>query len=121
LVPGYTFVAAEDEWGYRGRYTVPAIPSEYLDIVQPPVVSEPMPIEPEPAEPGDVAIGIAPEEAETLVGLTEAEAVEAGEAQGWVVRVVARDGEEFPITMDYSTERVNLTVVDDVVTEVYVG
>jgi hypothetical protein len=35
--------------------------------------------------------------------------------------VVARDGEEFPITMDYSTARVNLTVVDDVVTEVYVG
>jgi hypothetical protein len=121
LVPGYTFVAAEDEWGYRGRYTVPAIPSEYLDIVQPPMVTEPMPIEPEPVEPGDVAIGIAPEEAETLVGLSEAEAVAAGEAQGWVVRVVARDGEEFPITMDYSTERVNLTVVDDVVIEVYVG
>ena len=122
LVPGYTFVAAEDEWGYRGRYTVPAIPSEYLDIVQPPMVTEPMPIEPMPAEPGDDgAIGIAPEDAEKLLGLSEAEAVEAGESQGWVVRVVARDGEEFPITMDYSTERVNLTVDNDVVIGVYVG
>lgn len=124
LVPGYTFVAAEDEWGYRGRYTVPAIPSEYLDIVQPPMVGEPMP-EPMPADSalpgeGDV-IGIAPEDAERLVGLSEKEATASAESQGWVVRVVARDGEEFPITMDYSTGRVNLTIEDDVVTEVYVG
>ena len=122
LVPGYTYVAAEDEWGYSGRYTVPAIPSEYLDIVQPPVVDEPMPVEPAPVEPGEEgAVGISVEEAESLIGLTEADAVATSESKGWTVRVVARDGEEFPITMDYSTERVNLTVVDDVVTEVYVG
>lgn len=122
LVPGYTFVAAEDEWGYRGRYTVPAIPSEYLDVVQPPAMAEPMPAEPEPALPGEGdVIGIAPEDAERLVGMSEADAVAEAEAQGWDVRVVARDGEEFPITMDYSTGRVNLTVVNDVVTKVYVG
>ena len=127
LVPGYTFVATEDEWGYRGRYTVPAIPSEYLDIVQPPVVSEPMPVEPmpvepAPAEPGDVgAIGVSPEDAEQLIGRSESEATEFAEGQGWAVRVVSRDGEDFPITMDYSVDRVNLTVVDDVVIEVYVG
>lgn len=122
LVPGYTFVATEDEWGYRGRYTVPAIPSEYLDVVQPPVMTEPMPIEPEPVLPGEGdVIGIAPEDAERLIGLSEADAVAEAEAQGWDVRVVARDGEEFPITMDYSTGRVNLTVEDDVVTKVYVG
>lgn len=122
LVPGYTFVAAEDEWGYRGRYSVPAIPSEYLDIVEPPVVTEPMPIEPEPAIPGqgDV-IGIAPEDAERLVGLSEADATATATERGWDVRVVARDGEEFPITMDYSTSRVNLTVEKDVVVKVYVG
>ena len=122
LVPGYTFIAAEDEWGYRGRYTVPAIPSEYLDVVQPPVMAEPMPAEPEPALPGESdVIGIAPEDAERLVGMSEADAVTEAEAQGWDVRVVARDGEEFPITMDYSTARVNLTVENDVVTKVYVG
>ena len=122
LVPGYTFVATEDEWGYRGRYTVPAIPSEYLDVVQPPVMAEPMPVEPEPVLPGEGdVIGIAPEDADRLVGLSEADAVAEAEAQGWDVRVVARDGEDFPITMDYSTGRVNLTVEDDVVTKVYVG
>lgn len=122
LVPGYAFVAAEDEWGYRGRYTVPAIPSEYLDIVQPPVMTEPMPIEPEPILPGEgEVIGIAPADAEELIGMSESDAVSEAEVRGWVVRVVARDGEEFSITMDYSTERVNLTVEDDVVVKVYVG
>lgn len=122
LVPGYTFVATEDEWGYRGRYTVPAIPSEYLDVVQPPVMAEPMPAEPEPVLPGgDDVIGIAPEDAERLIGLSEVDAVTEAESQGWDVRVVSRDGEDFPITMDYSTGRVNLTVEDDVVTKVYVG
>lgn len=122
LVPGYTFVAAEDEWGYRGRYTVPAIPSEYLDVVQPTGMAEPMPVEPEPVLPGgDGVIGIAPEDAERLIGLSEVDAVTEAESQGWDVRVVSRDGEDFPITMDYSTGRVNLTVEDDVVTKVYVG
>ncbi len=122
LVPGYSFVATEDEWGYSGRYTVAAIPSEYLDIVQPPVVDEPLPVEPEPALPGDDdVIGISVDDAEQLLGKSESDAIAFAESEGWAVRVVARDGEEFPITMDYSTGRVNLTVENDLVTEVYVG
>lgn len=119
LVPGYTFIASEDEWGYRGRYTVPAIPSEYLDITTTPALTEPMPVPDLPGEEG--AVGIAPEDAETLVGMTEDDAVSYAESRGWAVRVVKRDGEEFPITMDYSTERVNLTVESDTVTAVTIG
>ena len=56
-----------------------------------------------------------------LVGLTESAAVDEAVSGGWVVRVVARDGEYFPVTLDYSTSRVNLTVVDGIVTSVSVG
>ncbi|MGA0959522.1 MAG: hypothetical protein ACO3TV_11480, partial [Ilumatobacteraceae bacterium] len=131
LVPGYTFVAAEDEWGYRGRYTVPAIPSEYLDIVEPPlpVEPEPMPIEPAPFPGGGSsgsgggvdAIAISDGETTDLIGLNEDEAFEVAVARGWEVRVAARDGEQFSLTMDYLWNRVNLTVENDVVTAVTVG
>lgn len=56
-----------------------------------------------------------------LVGLGEDDAVGEAESEGWVVRVVARDGEEFVVTKDYVETRVNLTVNDGVVTDVYVG
>jgi hypothetical protein len=58
---------------------------------------------------------------EGLVGLSEAAAVDAAESGGWVARVVARDGEYFPVTLDYSTSRVNLTLVSGIVTSVSVG
>jgi len=43
------------------------------------------------------------------------------EENGWQVRIAARDGETFPLTMDYREDRVNLTIVDAVVTEVLIG
>ncbi|MDA3001992.1 MAG: hypothetical protein O3C62_09965, partial [Actinomycetota bacterium] len=132
LVPGYAFIAAEDEWGYQGRYTVPAIPSEYLDIVEPAIVGvpEPMPVDPIPVEPGDGegsvgssggAIAIAVDELDELLGLSENEAISEAERRGWKVRVASRDGEPFSLTMDYLVDRVNLTIVDDAVTQVTVG
>jgi len=118
LVPGYAFLATED--GYESRYLVSAMPDEYVQQAE-----VPGDVTTETAVPGDdgVATGVdVPKGAEQdLIGLTEKAAIQAAESQGWAVRVVARDGEEFPITMDYSTARVNLTVVDDIVTEVYVG
>ncbi|MBU3688616.1 MAG: hypothetical protein B7C54_10875 [Acidimicrobiales bacterium mtb01] len=118
LVPGYAFLATQD--GYESRYLVSAMPDEYVQQAETPgdvTVDTAVP------GPDDAHSGVdVPKGAEKdLVGLAEKAAVEAAESQGWVVRVVARDGEEFPITMDYSTARVNLTVVDGVVTEVYVG
>jgi hypothetical protein len=53
-----------------------------------------------------------------LVGLTEDEATEAAEALGWEVRVIRRDGEDLPMTMDLRTNRVNVEVTDGEVTEV---
>ena len=58
---------------------------------------------------------------EGLIGLTEAAAVDEAESGGWVARVVARDGEYYPVTKDYLLSRVNLTVVGGIVTSVSVG
>ena len=56
-----------------------------------------------------------------LIGLTEAAAVEEAESGGWVTRIVARDGENYPATKDYRPERVNLTVDGGIVTSVFAG
>lgn len=59
--------------------------------------------------------------ARELVGLTEKTAVTCAESEGWGVRVVHRDGEDFMVTADYRADRVNLVVENDVVTSVTVG
>jgi hypothetical protein len=61
------------------------------------------------------------DEAVTLVGLTEDEAVKVAESKGWITRVSSRDGEDFPMTEDYVTNRVNLAIVKGKVTSVSVG
>ncbi len=121
LVPGYSFIAAEDEYGYTPRYTVSAMPDEYVQQAEP-IAVEPAVIEPaiDPAVGSSDAV-IADVDAAALVGSSEAEATEAALSKGWDVRVVSRDGEDFPITMDYRGDRVNLTIVDDVVTVSTVG
>ena len=48
----------------------------------------------------------------------EAEFVNRAEAAGYSVRVVARDGEYFDLTMDYSDTRLNVEVVDGQVVKV---
>lgn len=60
-------------------------------------------------------------DAQRLVGLAEDEAVKIATGNGWTVRIVARDGEKFMVTTDYSPGRVNLTVSDGRVTTVTVG
>lgn len=59
--------------------------------------------------------------AREVVGMTEAEAVAAARAQGLTTRVVKRDGQEFPVTMDYRTDRINLVITDGDVTRATVG
>lgn len=133
LVPGYAFLADPDEFGYRPRYTVSAIPDEYLDIVAPPM-DEPSSFEPGMGGSesddgmqdgamtgGDMAQEITSEQANTLLGMSEAEATATAGSNGWVVRVAARDGEQFALTMDYNPKRVNLTIDGDVVTDVFIG
>jgi len=59
--------------------------------------------------------------AETLFGMAEAYAIEQIEAAGYEWRVVKRDLEEFPATMDYRPNRINLTIKEGIVYEVSVG
>ncbi len=129
LVPGYMFIAAEDEFGYAGRYTVSALPDEYMQVAD--AVNEvPLSIAPETVAPAvegstgaavDPTAAITQESADVLVGMAEAEATKTAEAKGLTVRVGSRDGEDFALTMDYRTDRVTLTVKSDKVTAVVVG
>jgi hypothetical protein len=123
LVPGYTFIAAADEYGYVGRYTVSALPDEYMQVTDAvdavPATDVPVPdtaVEPavDPAVEPDMTV--AQEVADSVVGMSEAEATKTAEAKGLTVRVGSRDGEDFALTMDYRTDRVTLTVIADKVT-----
>jgi hypothetical protein len=124
LVPGYTFIAAEDEYGYAGRYTVSALPDEYMQVTDAvdavPATDVPVPdtAVAMPSVDPTVApdMSVAKEVADSVVGMSEAEATKTAEAKGLTVRVGSRDGEDFPLTMDYRTDRVTLTVVADKVT-----
>ena len=85
LVPGYTFIAAEDEYGYAGRYTVSALPDEYMQVAD--AVNEvPLSIAPETAAPAvdpavDLDMSVAQEVADTVLGMSEAEATKTAEAK----------------------------------------
>ena len=56
-----------------------------------------------------------------VVGMSEAAAKSAVEAADHTFRVVARDGEQFAVTDDYSTTRINVTIEGGKVTEATVG
>ena len=59
--------------------------------------------------------------AASVVGMSEDDAVKAIRDAGYTSRVVERDGEKFPVTMDLQPERINLTVKDGKVTQATVG
>jgi hypothetical protein len=63
----------------------------------------------------------AEEFAAVAAGMTESEAQAGADAAGLTLRVVSRDGEPLPATMDYRLDRVNVALVDGVVTEASVG
>jgi len=129
LVPGYTFIAAEDEYGYAGRYTVSALPDEYMQVSdavnEVPMTEAPVDdtaVEEPSVDPAvDPDMSVAQDVADTVLGMSEAEATQTAEAKGLTVRVGSRDGEDFALTMDYRSDRVTLTVKADKVTAVTVG
>ena len=129
LVPGYTFIAAEDEYGYAGRYTVSALPDEYMQVAdavnEVPMTEVPVPdtaVATPSVDPAvDPDMSVAQDVADTVLGMSEAEATQTAEAKGLTVRVGSRDGEDFALTMDYRTDRVTLTVVAGIVTAVTPG
>lgn len=59
--------------------------------------------------------------AATVIGLGEQEAITAIEGEGLIARVVARDGEYFAVTADYSVSRINLVIELGLVVETTVG
>jgi hypothetical protein len=59
--------------------------------------------------------------AQQLLGLPEEEATKVAMANGWLVRVAARDGEFFMLTKDYVENRVNLSVKNGIVIAITVG
>ena len=58
-------------------------------------------------------------DAETeYIGMSEEEALEQAEEDGEVARVVSRDGEDLPVTMDFMPDRLNFTIEEGVVVDV---
>ena len=74
-----------------------------------------------PATDAADLIAVSQERANLLLGYSEAGAAECAGELGWIFRVGMRDGEAFALTMDYSTQRITVTVEDDLVTAVTVG
>ena len=66
-------------------------------------------------------IEISEKRASQLVGLSERAGELCAELNGWLYRIVQRDGEDFAVTMDYRTNRVNVKVKADKIFEVTVG
>lgn len=67
-----------------------------------------------PAEEGDKGF-----DTKRIVGLPEAEAEKLAAAEGdCTVRVIVRDGESLPATMDFNPSRINVEVEDGKVTAI---
>lgn len=76
-------------------------------------------ITPEPTLPDDLQPPAnASEIAGEYIGLSEAEATAKADQNNLTYRVIARDDETIPITMDYRPDRMNFTVQNGQVTKV---
>ncbi|MDO8364897.1 MAG: hypothetical protein Q7V88_18550 [Actinomycetota bacterium] len=128
LLPAYSFTSTDG-----GIYSVIAVDDSFIDLPDPMPVPEPMPVESLPVGslpvetrpidvgepvPGETVLIDADEAARLLVGLSFDEAGKVAEEQGWSVRVTTLDGESQPVTMDLRTDRVNVSVVDGVITAI---
>lgn len=114
LVPGYVFID-----GDGGEHLVPAVQDELIQPVEPPTTPPTTPGTDEPAIEPDQ--GVSNAVAERLLGLDENAAVSMAKESGFEVRVVERDGEQFPATMDYRMDRINVVVTQGVVSRADIG
>ena len=116
LLPAYTFFNVDGDVG-----TVMAIADKHLAFRKNAVVStDTVPVsggEPEPAQTQPLDEN----SAQQLLGLPEVEATKVAMANGWLVRIAARDGEFFMLTKDYLENRVNLSVKKGIVIAITVG
>ena len=74
-----------------------------------------------PVAAADKDSGITQVRANTLIGMTEMAAEECAMNLGWTFRLGQRDDELFAGTFDYQIDRVTVTVMKGVVTQVVVG
>jgi hypothetical protein len=74
-----------------------------------------------PMAAADKDPGITQVRANTLISMTEAAAEECAMNLDWTYRLGQRDGEIFAGTFDYRTDRVTVTVMKGLVTQVNVG
>ena len=116
LLPAYTFFNIDGDVG-----TVIAITDDLLVFPRnAEIPTETVPIRrgeepPTPSQPLD------DNTSQQLMGLPESEATKVAMANGWIVRIAARDGEFFMLTQDYRENRVNLSVKRGKVIAVTVG
>ena len=123
-LPGYRFTSADG-----GEWEVIAVADEYFDTQTPdPPGGDLTPpggeLPPGDGTDGDDGLPKPPpgiDDLPDVIGLTEADATAALTDAGYTVRVVERDGEMFPVTMDYSESRANLVITDGSVTAVSIG
>ena len=69
----------------------------------------------------DKSVGISVVRANTLIGMKEDEAESCATQLNWGYRVVSRDGEDFPATLDYRLDRVSVTVKNGLITRADIG
>jgi hypothetical protein len=116
LLPAYTFFNTDGDVG-----TVLAITDDHLAFRKNAVVST----DTVPVSGGDMpptqARPLDENSAQQLLGLPEQEATKVAMANGWQVRIAARDGEFFMLTQDYAENRVNLSVKRGKVIAITVG
>lgn len=104
-------------------------PSENPLIPNPTATSnpEPNPVKPSPAPSQSPVEGVLPPEdtldnvdnsrIQAVIGMSEENGTRILTEAGWTVRVVARNGENFIITADYSTSRANLVIENNIIVE----
>lgn len=138
LVPGYAFLA-EEESGWTPRYSVSALPDEFIeeeDTISVDVPTTDVPTTdvpttdmtatsaPEAIDPSDLVVdepNITQEAADTLLAMSEGDATKMAANNGWEARIGQRDAEMFALTEDWRPLRVTLTIMADQVTKVDVG
>lgn len=121
LLPAYEFNADDG-----GQYTVIAVDDSFVQLPDP-FPTDTVTVETASAEPSDavdvaetVAVddsqAAAEEVGKSIVGLPIDEATTRAEAAGFIVRVTNLDGVDQAITFDMRLDRLNVSVVDGVVT-----
>ena len=120
LLPSYTYSNEQGDVG-----SVIAVRDDYLAFSD---IDPAVTVDTNVADPGAGSGGtgdtIAPLDnatAKALIGLTEDEAMKVAAEKGWTFRVAMRDGHALMLTDDYSTSRVNVTVLKGLVTAVVIG